>query len=39
MPPEILAAGDEVEIADLQKVDIWSLGCIFFQILTGYQPF
>ena len=37
MPPEVLIP--ECAISDLAKIDVWSLGCIMFELLTGYHPF
>jgi len=34
MSPQMLAKGEYDD-----KTDVWSLGCMFYQLLTGFTPF
>ena len=40
-PPEILISNhsEEVSVQCSEAIDMWALGCIMFQMLTGYHPF
>ena len=40
LPPEVFATpqpGEQITISS--KVDVWSVGCIFFELLYGFKPF
>jgi serine/threonine protein kinase len=37
LPPECFIQGDNARISP--KVDVWSVGVVFFQILFGKRPF
>lgn len=40
LPPEVFASpasGEPITISS--KVDVWSVGCIFFELLYGFKPF
>jgi tousled-like kinase len=40
LPPEVFAAPESGEpITISSKVDVWSVGCIFFELLYGFKPF
>lgn len=37
LPPECLVMGDNIMISS--KVDVWSIGVIFFCLIYGHKPF
>ena len=39
MAPEMLRSGPKNKVNYSSKVDLWSIGCLFFEILFGRPPF
>ncbi|KAJ3047760.1 Serine/threonine-protein kinase tousled-like 2 [Rhizophlyctis rosea] len=39
LPPEVFTPRSQEPIKISSKVDVWSLGCIFYELLYGVKPF